>query len=374
MSKLKFIKINSIILLMALNLMLSADCKAQGELEENSTEPQKLSRVDWSGELGFVGAFWQAPSAKRNHHSLELSQALLRMETEPWESSQLIFEADFGQRDSISGRREMSIRQFQVEVDNFIFDSLSWGLIQHPWLRNEAETWNYELLGFEFKNPLLRYGYSRRSDQGLSGRLATAGGGVQAQFNYVNGEGDQQAETGPGKEFNLVIDFQTSAVKANQGAILSLLVSRGNYDGVEPTMSIKSRMGASLALRGRHGLGIAIESFQTEDPVDSVIGTIAEGLNLTDLGGKVIKGKVSSGVLTYRSGTDKWEVQLRGDHVEPILNKKTVNIDSGLLVVSLNFRPQWQTLLGVAQSKYGDDHSVSARDSQKWVMGARVQF
>lgn len=353
---------------------------------EESVKPT-VTAFKMSGDISALSAISIKPSSVQNRSSFQMPEGRLQGLWNSDPDMTLGFEIFYGKaRDSVDGRFNLQLESAFFELRQLLSDShwVRYGLISHPWEDLSEKFWGYRYLGARGPTLAFRHGYLNRSDLGaVSGAFVTDW--LQASLMIVNGEGAGADETGPRKDFHLMLVTNPLEVFGSESdaskLTLGLLVVEGAFDNIDPDVSQKERLSVLLGLEKPTGISGSLELMKTKDPVDAINQTVADKVDLTSLGGQVAKGQGASAILKWRTmGSiakmrDKLvEAFARIDQWNPATSVSARGLRSQLLGIGFFPRQHLQLSLAWSEVLYENNHASSVRDSADLLFAARMKW
>ncbi|GIL16439.1 MAG: hypothetical protein BroJett040_01900 [Oligoflexia bacterium] len=347
---------------------------------QNSPQPETIKNFRYWGDLQIDYKNELQPSSQKNHNAFSLPLLRFYLQSQIESDFGVQLGIQFGPLDSSSGEYRGLLKHGYLYMNNVFTekDELRYGALLNPWIEMQEALWGIQDYSTYGDVLLKRYDYLPRVDLGVQ-YISRFEAGLWA-LSLVNGEGMNTADTGVKKDgqFHLELYPFSSLRSQNEGRFfLAMGYAYGAYDGVAENLAIKDKTLVSLGIRQNLGLSFWAEAFQGKDAVDKIAGRVSDAVDLSAQGGTLAKSEGAAGYLTYsfqRDSVRKWQVVLKGDWVTPYkgLNAKWVRSQSAGLVYQLRERLQLALLNSRAQ--YGENHSLSHRESENWSFSTRVNF
>lgn len=330
--------------------------------EEASFEGASLWTV--TGRLTFDYRIPQKPSGQAGISVFQLPWMSLQVDGFLDESSRLIGEViaeSPSAAASIVRLRQLSY-QLHEDVD---WPILEVGLFPSAFYRRLDHFWPWRRLASEFDHPFQRWTYLADSDYGLG--VFKENPQWSWGFQVTNGEGVNQSETGPHKEFSLWAIREWGSVHEREW-LLGMQVIRGGYENVG-TNAFKDRATVSLWMQEPAGLSAHLEYNYASDTVDAINGAVANQVDLTPYSGQRMAAIGYGGHLSFAwlEGFNRtWGLFIRGDRWEPVKGAGSRAIDSSHFGLTLQTRRQATWAFYNTQTTFAHEHSKAARDQQSW--------
>ncbi len=256
--------------------------------KESQIQIQKFTQakaVEFSGQLFFGYHVPLKPSGEKYQTFFEMDRFDLSARFFLNEQTDFYFTYDGGQRrqDSINeGQKDVLTKNVYLwhsseQKDQFI----KLGQIPSLWSHYQERMMSSHFLGEFGQDLLIRYGYEKHSDLGLSFGQFFSEGGVW-ELSVVNGEGSEEPESGKGKDFKgLVQFFPFQYWYGSQDFYVLAYANYGEYEGVRHRLEARHRIKFHLGIRNSQ-LHFSLGYAHTLDPSDRVHELLADSVDLEE--------------------------------------------------------------------------------------------
>lgn len=336
----------------------------------NSFPAMALSEMDISGELDVTASVWSLPTGERGNSSFNIPSLFLDVEA-PLEAGNLLSVRLEGvERSSLTTQRfDVGVREAYLDVVSVFqgMKALRLGLIPQVWQEAQYQDYSYRFLGATAWAMTEKWKYLSYSDLGVSFMSQFALG--EWAVSLVNGEGAQGEEEGPHKEASLFVRFMGWSSWG-----LSLGYVRGNYETYGADVALKERAQALLTYRSEGNWSMGLEYLHVQDPADALRDlNMVEGIDVTDLSGKAVRGQGASLHAVLHSGP-KSEVLLRYDYLRPVVGEEKKDLQTAILALGYQVSEDIRAGLSVDHTRYGENFAPGARERSKLEFAAQVLF
>ncbi|MBK9323669.1 MAG: hypothetical protein IPM97_12120 [Bdellovibrionaceae bacterium] len=329
------------------------------------------SEIDISGELNLAATLYQLPTRDQGTLAFSIPSLRLDVEVPLRENNELFFQLESAERrDSGSKRYDTQLKEAYLSLVSPLAaaSEIRYGLVPNYWIEAQKEHWGFDIWGLPSFLPLLKYGYMSWSDlglmyqAGLSAELGTWG------IIFSNGEGLESDEVGARKQVQLVINLNKMA------PLYALLnITQGYYDHYDEKINEKRRLASQIGYQTESGL-FALEYFVTQDPAEAITALkLGGGVDAAALNGNNVAGQGVS-LLAKIVVSDKWQVFVRGDWLNPIKEDSQKTLQDWTGGFSHNLAEDIFLALSYEYTHYSEQFMASPRDASQFVFATQVSF
>jgi hypothetical protein len=331
-----------------------------------------LAQPEWdhSGEFAMHSIYYIKPSSMKNQFAFKMPEARLNLYATMDSQTHLQLGVVYAKSRNPSGELwSLQVEETFIEFGDVITegDFIQYGLVPSSWLQLADEYWPYRLSSQYGATLTERFSYVNRSDLGVKwgGFL---GDDIELELALVNGEGGRQDESGSKKELQSLL---RGAVGSKfQWAIGGIW---GNYENIDAEIAKKERLQLLINYDFYDSLSLFVEALLGQDAVDAINKTIADKVDLTTEGGKLIKSQGASAGIRY-SWQEKKEFFLKADYLNP-----AVGVDAkGLRQILLGFgffpRQYLQFSIAWGDVKYENNYASYVRDGSELVFSTQLKW
>lgn len=331
-----------------------------------------LSEIEISGEMDVTASVWTLPTGERGNSAFGIPSLFLDLSV-PLKQDDLLFVSLEGaeQTDKLTDRFEVGVREAYVDlVSPFqAIRALRFGLIPQTWIEAQYEDYGYRYLGRTAWVMVEKWNYQSFSDLGMAYMSQLPHDFGEWAVTLSNGEGGRHAENGSHKEMSLFVRlFKWSPWG------LSLNYVRGNYDVYGEDVGVKERIQAQVSYGSEDNWRVALEYLGTTDPADAISDfEMAEGVDVTALAGKAVRGQGGSLYAVFKTGPDA-ELMVRYDYLNPAVGEDDKSLQTALLALSYKVTEDIRAAVAVDHTTYGEEFAPGVRDRSKFELAAQVVF
>jgi len=337
-----------------------------------------LSDIEVSGEADFAARVHILPTGDRGNSEFAMPTFLLNLDVPLKEANLLKVQLEGGEDKSKDEETlGKDTARFGVEVREAYLDLVSLfenlkvlrlGLVPQPWQEAQYEDWEYRFLGRQGYVMTEKYKYLNYSDMGLSFMAELPKDLGEWAFSIMNGEGRNEEEVGPHKDFGLFVRFEGTEWS------LSLNYLRGSYDNYSEEIGLKERAQGMVLYKLEDQWLAGLEYLYSQDPAN-VITTLkmADGVDVTGLAGQAVRGQGASLFTQFATGP-KAQIMLRYDYLLPVMGDSSKNLNSVVGALSYQVTDDVRSALSIDHTTYGEDYGVGVRESSSFELAAQVLF
>lgn len=313
---------------------------------------------------------WAAPSGKQGETSFSIPQLQFGAENQLTDTMFMRAQIEAGEtRDDVSGQYSLKLDEFFITKQKNPEStwSISMGLLPHPTLLLYRQYWQ-RYLPIEDAFYTNNMSYFSPHDLGAKIRAGFASERGQIVLQVMNGEGEEQDETGRYKDTLLLLDFQF-----NESWSVSLLGSSGHYELVGHSRNMRQRGWAQLRYLSpepQFFQGFAIEVLQARDSADGAGETLADGVQLVPDTIATSRG----GQLRLMGGRGGWGWFAVGSVQDPDVKIGHNTVTAQILGLSCEWEPGLTTSLQHESWRYEPDHSPGIKDKAIFRLLTRMDF
>ncbi|WP_374029836.1 hypothetical protein [Bdellovibrio bacteriovorus] len=337
-----------------------------------SAQARALSEIEIGGELDINASVWNLPTGERGNSAVQIPSLFLNVNA-PLKGDNLMVITLEGseQKTSSAERFDVKVREAYLDVVSVFqgMHALRFGLIPQTWQEAQYELWNYRFLGRDAWAMTEKWKYLNYSDLGLSfmSQIPNDLGGWA--LTLANGEGSEEEESGPHKEFSLFARFTKWEPWS-----FSLNYVRGSYDKYGEDIALKERIQALITYEVRDSWYAGLEVFEAKDPADALQDLkMAEGVDVTDLLGESVQGRGASLFTVFSTGPQA-EVMLRYDYLNAVTEESGKDLQTAMIALGYEVSEDIKAALAVDYTRYGEDFAPGMRDRSKLELAAQVLF
>lgn len=331
---------------------------------------------DWdlSGQLVMESRIYQKPSSLTGTSSFSIPWMTLDAQFVSRDGGELYLQF-VGVSPAPTGTNEFQLRQASFFLPEVLGDQtdLRAGLLASELSQRLRFYWPLNRLANELDFALQRWSYQPFSDYGFEifGNFGSSG---SWGFQMTNGEGQGKQEQGPQKD----LEAWVAGEWGSEDSLLAyLLVRRGGYENIPVPQAMKERLALGVWSQKTLGWSGGLDLFLTSDPVDAINGKVAESIDLTDLGGKRVRGQGVSTLIRYSWKDAKerlWQFFVKSDLLQPVLEDRDRDIVGQNFGLLFSPRVNVQWAFYHSQTLPGPRHNLNTKEQQSWRLALNVDL
>lgn len=330
-----------------------------------------LSEVELNGEIDMALEVMDLPTGERGNSALRIPSLFLDLDM-PLKAGDAFHVRVEGSEQSQASTERFSLNLREAHLDLLSpfqgLHGLRVGLLPQPWQQAQYDVYSYRFLGPVGWAMTEKWNYLAVSDLGVSFMSALPGYRSEWALTVTNGAGRTEKENSPHKDAALLV-----RLKSFQWT-LSLNYLRGQYDQYGSDLAVKERIQALLTYQCSDQLLVGLEYLGTRDPADALTALkMAEGVDVTDLTGQVVRGWAASLFVTKATGP-KAEILARYDYLNPVQGRNSKELQTALVALAYKVQPDIRTALSYDYTQYGKDFAPGKRALSRIQLSAQVQF
>jgi hypothetical protein len=233
---------------------------------------------------------------------------------------------------------------------------LKLGYFLSPMIERERSFWKGYQSGLERAGLWERYSYLKSTEVGLE--YGSLNSHLQWRVGFTNTDAEK-AEAMAQKDIFLLWEVVPQELDAFYGGVS---VQKGWYDGLPLKTSNKDRGFIWWGYRNTNGLQLTIQGFGSVDAVDGLKKPVAEGIDLLEMGGQLVKAKGAAFLIghNYEWENQKFRLDLKIDELDPDTDRKYTSVQSNSLALTV---PQelGQITLGFENTFLEKNHSIGSK-------------
>ncbi|WP_374028041.1 hypothetical protein ACES2J_04665 [Bdellovibrio bacteriovorus] len=337
-----------------------------------STQALALSEIELTGELDATASVWNLPTGERGNSAFAVPSLFLGLHIPLQEDNLLVVTMEGSEQKDISPNRfDVGVREAYLDLVSVFegMQALRAGLIPQTWQEAQYENYQYRFLGQTAWSMTEKWKYLSYSDLGVSFMSQLPHDYGEWALNLTNGEGAEEKEEGPHKEFTLFARFFKWSPWS-----LNLSYVRGSYDLYGADVGLKERIQGLLAYEREDEWMVALEYLATKDPADALRDyEMADGVDVTALSGQSVRGEGASLYAVVHTGP-KAEILVRYDYLNPVVGEDGKDLQTAILALGYQVTDDIKAALAVDHTKYGEEFAPGARERSKLELAAQVLF
>lgn len=330
-----------------------------------------LSEVEVSGELNVSLAAWNLPTGKRGNSAFEVPTLFLDINSPLKQDNLLVLRVEGSEeKTGTVDRFSLKMREAYLDLVSVFpgLRALRVGLIPQVWQEAQYEQTSDRYLGRTAWALTEKWNYLSPSDLGVSYMSQLPWNGGEYALGFANGQGTQEKENGPHKEFSLFMRFTGLGPWG-----LNLNYVRGSYENYDEENGLKERVQMLLTYQVEN-FQVGLEGLLTQDPADAfAVYHIGDGVDVTDLGGQVVRGFGASLFTAFKTGS-RGELLLRYDYLNPAQGESGRDLKTALVAWSYEVSEDVRAAIMTDYTWYGENFAPGYRDQSKLALATQVLF
>ena len=326
-------------------------------------------KLQWSGRITPYFSYEAKPSSRKGFTEFDLAESYLQLNVSGSEETSVHFKLDFSIREEhlIYGSiRPKNLEKWEMQI----------GQITNRMASLINLYWDHKYINADAIHLGERFSYVEKVDQGIA-FLYQQNDWTGIQFSFRNGEveNSKNEQDGPGKDAEIMLYWRSE----DQSKIAAVSHVVGKYENIDASKNVKDSSSIWLAVRDPHKGLVSLSFLKTQNSVDGANQKIADLMDLTELGGKVISGQGAS--LSFNiygawlhSTLEKSEFLFQQSFLQPVSEWKDRTFTGTMIGWNYKLRPQLHWILMYSNLNYAQDYSSLKSDSEVVYLMSRFDF